>query len=88
MTFSNQRRFLAGAVCPRCAAQDKIQVYNEDGQDMRECVACGFRERMHFPQGVRELDTRVNQTEAGVEAETQVLRFPPKDVPAKDRETD
>ena len=77
MTFSKQRRFLAGAVCPRCAAQDTIQVFNEDGQDMRECVACGFREQMNFQAAVRELDTRVNQSEAAIEAETQVLQFPP-----------
>ena len=79
MSFSEKRRFLAGAVCPRCTAQDTIQVYNEDGRDMRECVACGFKEQMHFQTDARELATRVNQTEAEVAAETQVLQFPPPD---------
>ncbi|TQV70707.1 YheV family putative metal-binding protein [Exilibacterium tricleocarpae] len=79
MTFSKQPRFLAGAVCPRCAAQDKLQVYNQDGRDMRECVACGFKEQMNFQPAVRELGTRVNQTEASIEAETQVLTFSPAD---------
>ena len=39
---SNRRRFIAGAVCPRCAQMDKI-VVNLD-TDKRECVACGFSE--------------------------------------------
>jgi len=39
---ASRRRFIAGAVCPRCAAMDKI-VVNLD-TDQRECVACGFSE--------------------------------------------
>ena len=39
---SSRRRFIAGAVCPRCARMDKI-VVNLD-TDRRECVACGFSE--------------------------------------------
>ena len=39
---ANRRRFIAGAVCPRCARMDKI-VVNLD-TDQRECVACGFSE--------------------------------------------
>lgn len=39
---ASRRRFIAGAVCPRCAAMDKI-VINLD-TDRRECVACGFSE--------------------------------------------
>lgn len=41
-TTSNRRRFIAGAVCPRCAQMDKIVVDLET--DQRECVACGFSE--------------------------------------------
>lgn len=39
--FSETRRFIAGATCPRCAAQDLVVVYRRDGRDHRECVACG-----------------------------------------------
>ena len=39
----NRRRFIAGAVCPRCSLMDKI-VVNLD-TDQRECVACGFSEQ-------------------------------------------
>ncbi|MDA9368488.1 YheV family putative metal-binding protein [Flavobacteriaceae bacterium] len=34
------RRFIAGAVCPRCAAMDRIVVH-ADGET-RECIDCGF----------------------------------------------
>jgi len=40
---ASRRRFIAGAVCPRCAQMDKI-VVNLD-TDQRECVACGFSEK-------------------------------------------
>lgn len=59
MNFSSKRRFLAGAVCPRCSALDKLVVYSEEGVNYRECVACGFKDEMRFPQAPRELDTRV-----------------------------
>jgi hypothetical protein len=46
-----RRRFIAGAVCPRCGAQDRIVVFLEaegaGGEGLaRECVACGFEDRM------------------------------------------
>ena len=34
------RRFIAGAVCPRCGLMDKIVV--EAGGEERLCVSCGF----------------------------------------------
>ena len=63
MAYSTKRRFVAGAVCPRCSEMDKLVVYNEDGKDYRECVSCGYKEEMRFPQTTRELETRVNVTE-------------------------
>jgi uncharacterized metal-binding protein (TIGR02443 family) len=63
MAFSEKRRFVAGAICPRCSELDKIVVFSEDGKDFRECVACGFKDEMHFKPIARELETRVNQTE-------------------------
>ena len=41
---SENRRFIAGAVCPRCKAVDRIVVFHRDGRDHRECVACDFCE--------------------------------------------
>ncbi len=37
-----RRRFIAGAVCPRCAQIDKIVV--DLDTDTRHCVSCGFSE--------------------------------------------
>jgi uncharacterized metal-binding protein (TIGR02443 family) len=63
MSFSQKRRFVAGAVCPRCSEMDKLVVYNQDGKDFRECVACGYKDEMRFKPVAKELETRVNQTE-------------------------
>lgn len=63
MAYSTTRRFVAGAVCPRCSEMDKLVVYSEEGKDYRECVACGYKDEMHFKPVTRELDTRVNLSE-------------------------
>ena len=42
--FSEKRRFVAGATCPQCKSADRTVVFHRDGQDHRECVACGFSE--------------------------------------------
>ena len=70
-----KKRFIAGAVCPKCAAMDTIQMYRVADIDFRECVACGFKDEMRFKQTSRELTTRVNVTEAEKKAETQVVRL-------------
>lgn len=79
MALNQKRRFIAGAVCPSCSEMDKLVMYTEDDRDFRECVACGFKDEMRFKPQARELDTRVNQAEEQVKAETQVLQFPPLD---------
>ncbi len=82
MSFSKKKRFLAGAVCPRCSAQDKIQVYSQEDTNYRECVSCGFKDEIHINSSGREMETRVNRTEQEKEQDTQVLQFPPlKDKP-------
>jgi uncharacterized protein len=60
MVYSVKRRFMAGAVCPRCSKMDTIQVYNQEGKDYRECVECGFKEEMRLNIAPGELETRVN----------------------------
>lgn len=79
MSFTQKKRFIAGAVCPRCSEMDKLVVYTEEGKDFRECVSCGYKEEMRFQQSQQELETRVNVTEDQRESETQVLQFPPLD---------
>lgn len=45
-----KRRFIAGAICPACRAEDRLQIeyWRVDGADslreVRACVACDFRD--------------------------------------------
>ncbi|MCO7227081.1 YheV family putative zinc ribbon protein [Pleionea sp. CnH1-48] len=43
----NNRRFIAGAVCPECQAQDRIVTYQKNEQDFFECIDCGYIEGMN-----------------------------------------
>ncbi len=62
MVSNSKKRFIAGAVCPKCSAMDTIQMYRIDDVDYRECVQCGFNDEMRFKQSPKELSTRVNVT--------------------------
>jgi uncharacterized metal-binding protein (TIGR02443 family) len=74
-----KKRFIAGAVCPRCSEMDKIVMYTDDaGVQTKECVACGFSENMKELEQQQELSTRVTPVEEAVrDEETQVLQFHP-----------
>lgn len=72
------RRFIAGAVCPRCSEMDKIVVYrDEQGEEVRECVRCGFKEGIPPLPVQQELDTRVNRSAPPAPSSSQVLNFVP-----------
>lgn len=77
MAYSTIRRFVAGAVCPRCAEMDKLVVYNEEAKDYRECVSCGYKEEMHFPVVAQELETRVNVSAEEKQEQIQVIKILP-----------
>jgi uncharacterized metal-binding protein (TIGR02443 family) len=77
MAYSQKKRFVAGAVCPRCSAMDKLVVYNEEGKDFRACVSCGFKEEMHFKPATREIETRVNTSDDEKSSQTQVIKILP-----------
>lgn len=67
------KRFIAGAVCPRCAEMDKLVMYNNtEQQQIRECIRCGYMDVMtdQGPQTLEaeELTTRVNQPRLGEQA--------------------
>jgi len=80
MAFSKNPRFIAGAVCPRCAEMDRIKVYNHEGKDYRECVSCGFKQEQRIEPQVRPLETRVNTTEEERKAQEQAVKIiPPND---------
>ena len=55
------RRFIAGAVCPRCGLMDKLVV--DTRHERRECVSCGYRDQRPT-EVVTELRTRVNRPSA------------------------
>ncbi len=62
--MATPKRFIAGAVCPRCAEMDKIMMFTTDDDDqVRECVACGFTDAVSdTPEPTNpELETRVNK---------------------------
>ena len=61
MAYSTKRRFMAGAVCPRCSKMDTIVVYNLEGKDFRECVACDFKEEMRLNIATSELIFNVDR---------------------------
>ena len=67
------KRFIAGAVCPRCGLMDKLAVDSDD--QTRECVSCGFKDQRPR-QDVAEPDTRVSRPAARlVETPAQPLLF-------------
>jgi len=78
MAYSTKRRFMAGAVCPRCSTMDSIVVYNLDGKDFRECVNCDFKEEMRLNIAAGELETRVNQSDEH-QNDVQVINILPRD---------
>jgi uncharacterized metal-binding protein (TIGR02443 family) len=43
-----RRRFIAGAICPKCGALDRIVL--EDDDRRRRCIACGFTDTL-LPSG-------------------------------------
>ena len=64
-----KKRFIAGAVCPKCEQMDKLMMYDtEDHQRFRECVSCGFKELLVEQSEPDELTTRVNQARPGEQA--------------------
>ncbi|MCX4026712.1 YheV family putative metal-binding protein [Endozoicomonas sp. SM1973] len=75
--MSISKRFIAGAVCPRCAIMDRIVVFQENGHEVRECVECGYTDSMAAIGSPAELPTRVNQANASSQPASQPLKFYP-----------
>ncbi|WP_163836197.1 YheV family putative zinc ribbon protein [Spartinivicinus ruber] len=76
--MSITKRFIAGAVCPRCANMDRIVVYQENDHEVRECVECGYTDSMATIGSPTELPTRVNHPSTSVsQPVSQPLKFYP-----------
>lgn len=74
------KRFIAGAVCPRCAMLDRLVIYASASGNVRECVNCGFSDQQ--PTGAQTpppvIETRVTpQAPKPLPAGVQPLRFYP-----------
>lgn len=79
------KRFIAGAVCPRCGELDKLRTWSDDVKEYRECVSCEYQDAMRLDgrnEEAAELSTRVNQAETAVKPaqptpDEQVLNLVP-----------
>jgi len=79
--MSEVKRFIAGAVCPRCGEMDKLLSYSNDEGTFKECVACDFTEKQLIQVEQDELETRVNHTPDSVDDSVQVVQV--MDLPKK-----
>ncbi len=83
------KRFVAGAVCPRCAVMDRLRIWRDTEREYRECVDCGYQDAMRLDGASepQELTTRVNQPSSATAAvsdppakasgDEQVIQFVP-----------
>jgi len=62
------KRFVAGAICPKCNEMDKLVVHVGQEPQTRECVACGYTDNLDENGNIRELTTRVNGPREGEQA--------------------
>lgn len=80
--MSITKRFIAGAVCPRCNSMDSIRVYRNEIREYRECVKCDYQDAQNLDGTpvAEELETRVNQPRDKAQPskptnEVQVVKF-------------
>ncbi|GAB2578287.1 MULTISPECIES: YheV family putative zinc ribbon protein [Nitrincola] len=81
--MSQIKRFIAGAVCPRCGKMDCVRMYRDEEREHRECIECGFADslRLDGRPEPSELNTRVNgdtKTPASIRSEPEVKAQPIK----------
>ncbi|MGB1091002.1 MAG: YheV family putative zinc ribbon protein [Oceanobacter sp.] len=76
-SLAKPKRFIAGAVCPKCSEMDKTVMYaNDEGEEVRECIACGFSqtssEQAEEDAKAAELATRVTPVDGQVVRDEEV----------------
>ncbi len=59
-----KKRFIAGAICPQCKAQDTMALTKEDGVEKVTCVSCG--EQMVQAEAQVEKEVRDSEQVIGV----------------------
>ncbi|QOL26607.1 YheV family putative metal-binding protein [Thalassotalea sp. LPB0316] len=59
-----KKRFIAGAICPKCKAMDTMALTKENNIEKVTCVSCG--EQMVQPEAHVEKATRENEQMIGI----------------------
>ncbi|GAC16321.1 YheV family putative zinc ribbon protein [Aliiglaciecola lipolytica] len=59
MTKKTKKRFVAGAICPKCKAQDTIMLFFENNVEKLACVECDYTES----QVEKQVDSAKRQNE-------------------------
>ncbi len=62
--MSSKKRFIAGAVCPKCRAMDTMALTKDMGVEKVTCVSCG--EQMVQPEAQVEQQVRQAEQVIGV----------------------
>lgn len=73
-----KKRFIAGVVCPKCGTQDSIMAAEDTEHKvlLRECVECGFSDKMStVVNQAKELDTRVTPESEVSSEPVQVIKI-------------
>lgn len=74
-----KRRFIAGAICPNCRAEDRLRVdyYRVGGEEVQErhCVACGFSDNSAEVERSTASLPRIRRGRQSGEAEAQPVRL-------------
>lgn len=74
-----RKRFVAGAVCPRCGVQDRIRSWDtDDGRQCRDCVECGFEDSMAAAPPDAVVPGRLDEPRPSSRGAAQPLRFFPR----------
>ncbi|BCE03703.1 YheV family putative zinc ribbon protein [Marinicellulosiphila megalodicopiae] len=77
------KRFIAGAVCPKCGAQDCIRAYQDVEKALyhRDCVDCGFEDALSTAVNQpNELSTRVSASTNLDDVVSEPIRFDPNSI--------
>ncbi len=64
MNKAIKKRFIAGAVCPKCKSMDTMALTKENGVEKVTCVSCG--EQMVQTEAQVEKAVRANEQVIGV----------------------
>lgn len=72
------KRFIAGAVCQQCGAQDKVRAWNDAMEKVmhRDCISCGYKDVIAMEASdSSELATRVNYSDPVFDEDVTPVRI-------------